>query len=161
MSVTTIFHAEGGWSIFLQQSSKGAARSYGYPMSKSQGFKRSSFRQFPLSESGVRNASPIPCISLCVKLEYKRVDSAAASISILNRKRGKGAKEHHPSTETAKRKLQKNMHMSSSPVCGLLLILNLQLFSTYPISTGLTDTDMDILKVSLNNFKAWLHYESL
>lgn len=51
--------------------------------------------------------------------------------------------------------------MSSSPICGLLLILNLQLFSTYPISTGLTDTDMDILKVSLNTFKAWLHYENM
>ncbi|XP_051282064.1 natriuretic peptides B isoform X1 [Dicentrarchus labrax] len=39
------------------------------------------------------------------------------------------------------------MHLSSIPPCGFLLILNLQLFSTYPISTGLTDTDMDILKV--------------
>ncbi|XP_030279496.1 natriuretic peptides B [Sparus aurata] len=42
------------------------------------------------------------------------------------------------------------MHLSSIPLCGLLIILNLQLISTYPISTGLTDTDMDILKVILH-----------
>ncbi|XP_032376163.1 natriuretic peptides B isoform X2 [Etheostoma spectabile] len=41
------------------------------------------------------------------------------------------------------------MHLS----CFLLLILNLQLFSTYPISTGLTDTDMDILKVLLHRLE--------
>ncbi|XP_044068739.1 natriuretic peptides B [Siniperca chuatsi] len=43
------------------------------------------------------------------------------------------------------------MHRSSLPLCGLLLILNLQLFSTYPIS--LTDTDMDILKVLLQRLE--------
>ncbi|KAM8753782.1 natriuretic peptides B isoform X2 [Acanthopagrus latus] len=42
------------------------------------------------------------------------------------------------------------MHLSSIPLCGLLLILNLQLISTYPVSTGLTDADMDILKVILH-----------
>ncbi|XP_042265854.1 natriuretic peptides B isoform X2 [Thunnus albacares] len=42
------------------------------------------------------------------------------------------------------------MQLSSIPVCGFLFILNLQLFSTYPISTTLTDTDMDILKVLLH-----------
>ncbi|XP_037627445.1 natriuretic peptides B isoform X2 [Sebastes umbrosus] len=45
------------------------------------------------------------------------------------------------------------MHLSSIPICGLFLILNLQLSSTYPISTGLTDTDMDILKVLLNRLE--------
>lgn len=60
----------------------------------------------------------------------------------------KEAKEH-PSTETTTKNSQRNMHLSSIPLCGLLLILNLQLFSPYPISTGLTDTDMDVLKVSL------------
>uniref|UniRef100_UPI0037E7FE9F natriuretic peptides B n=1 Tax=Semicossyphus pulcher TaxID=241346 RepID=UPI0037E7FE9F len=45
------------------------------------------------------------------------------------------------------------MHLSSIPVCGLLLVLNLQLISSYPISTGLTDTDMDILKVLLHRLE--------
>nr|XP_029132526.1 brain natriuretic peptide-like [Labrus bergylta] len=43
------------------------------------------------------------------------------------------------------------MHLSS--VCGLLLILNLQLITSYPISTGLTDTDMEILKVLLHRLE--------
>ncbi|XP_068589861.1 natriuretic peptides B [Cebidichthys violaceus] len=45
------------------------------------------------------------------------------------------------------------MHLTSIPLCGLLLILKLQLSSTYPISTGLTDTDMDILKVLLHRLE--------
>ncbi|KAM9351058.1 natriuretic peptides B [Symphorus nematophorus] len=45
------------------------------------------------------------------------------------------------------------MHLSFIPLCGLLLILNLQLFSTYPVSTGLTDTDMDILKIILHRLE--------
>ncbi|XP_054464611.1 natriuretic peptides B [Anoplopoma fimbria] len=45
------------------------------------------------------------------------------------------------------------MHLSSIPLCGLFLILHLQLSSTYPISTGLTDTDMDILKVLLHTLE--------
>ncbi|XP_029292164.1 natriuretic peptides B [Cottoperca gobio] len=45
------------------------------------------------------------------------------------------------------------MHLSSIPLCGFLLILKLQLFSTYPISTGLTDSDMDILKVLLHRLE--------
>ncbi|XP_030590307.1 natriuretic peptides B [Archocentrus centrarchus] len=45
------------------------------------------------------------------------------------------------------------MHLSSIPLCGLLLILKLQLSSTYPISTGLTDTDMDMLKVLLSRLQ--------
>ncbi|KAK9515889.1 hypothetical protein VZT92_026490 [Zoarces viviparus] len=45
------------------------------------------------------------------------------------------------------------MHLSSIPLCGLLLILKLQLSSTYPISTGLTDTDIDILKVLLHRLE--------
>uniref|UniRef100_A0A3Q3XHP0 Uncharacterized protein n=1 Tax=Mola mola TaxID=94237 RepID=A0A3Q3XHP0_MOLML len=47
----------------------------------------------------------------------------------------------------------KKDNLQFGPVCGLLLILNLQLFSTYPISTGLTDTDMDILKVILHKLE--------
>ncbi len=60
------------------------------------------------------------------------------------------------STDTFSRNLQRNMHLSLIPLCGLLLISNLQLFSTYPISTGLTDTDMNILKVS--GSEIWLQY---
>ena len=50
------------------------------------------------------------------------------------------------------------MHLSPIPLCGLLLILNVQLFSTYPVSTSLTDIDMDILKVSLkiNDSETWV-----
>ncbi|XP_037540383.1 natriuretic peptides B [Nematolebias whitei] len=48
---------------------------------------------------------------------------------------------------------QKTMHPSSIPLCGLLLILNLQLFSTYPINTAFTATDMDILKVLLHKLE--------
>nr|Q805E8.1 RecName: Full=Brain natriuretic peptide; AltName: Full=B-type natriuretic peptide; Flags: Precursor [Oreochromis mossambicus]BAC55025.1 B-type natriuretic peptide [Oreochromis mossambicus] len=45
------------------------------------------------------------------------------------------------------------MRLSSMWLCSLLLILKLQLSSTYPISTGLTDTDMDILKVLLSRLE--------
>ncbi|XP_041654527.1 natriuretic peptides B [Cheilinus undulatus] len=45
------------------------------------------------------------------------------------------------------------MQLSYASVCGLLLILNLQLIASYPISTGLTDTDMDILKVILHKLE--------
>ncbi|KAM9856287.1 natriuretic peptides B [Aulostomus maculatus] len=45
------------------------------------------------------------------------------------------------------------MHLSSIPASGFLLILNLQLFSTYPISTGLTDNDMEILKLLLQRLE--------
>ncbi|XP_028265312.1 natriuretic peptides B [Parambassis ranga] len=45
------------------------------------------------------------------------------------------------------------MHLSSVSLCCLLIILNLQLSSTYPISTALTDTDMDILKVLLHRLE--------
>ncbi|KAF1389865.1 hypothetical protein PFLUV_G00051950, partial [Perca fluviatilis] len=55
----------------------------------------------------------------------------------------------HPFIDTINRNSQRIMHLS----CFLLLILNLQLFSTYPISTGLTDTDIDILKVLLQRLE--------
>ncbi|XP_003454290.3 natriuretic peptides B [Oreochromis niloticus] len=45
------------------------------------------------------------------------------------------------------------MRLSSMWLCSLLLILKLQLTSMYPISTGLTDTDMDILKVLLSRLE--------
>ncbi|KAM4563001.1 natriuretic peptides B [Odontesthes bonariensis] len=51
------------------------------------------------------------------------------------------------------RSSHRDMHLSSIPLCGLLLILNLQLSNTYPISKGLTDTDMDILKVLLHRLE--------
>ncbi|XP_038579121.1 natriuretic peptides B [Micropterus salmoides] len=45
------------------------------------------------------------------------------------------------------------MLLSFFPLCSLLLVLNLQLVSTYPISGGLTDTDMDILKVLIHRLE--------
>ncbi|XP_068453240.1 natriuretic peptides B [Clinocottus analis] len=45
------------------------------------------------------------------------------------------------------------MYLSSIPLFGLLLILKLQVSSMNPISTGLTDTDMDILKVLLHRLE--------
>ncbi|KAM4736753.1 brain natriuretic peptide-like [Anableps anableps] len=48
---------------------------------------------------------------------------------------------------------QRNMLLSSIPLCGLLLFLNLEPCSTYPVSTGFTDTDMDILKVLLQKLE--------
>ncbi|XP_029362835.1 natriuretic peptides B [Echeneis naucrates] len=45
------------------------------------------------------------------------------------------------------------MHLSPTHLCGLLLILNLQLINTYPISTSLTDTDMDILKALVHRLE--------
>ncbi|XP_074537100.1 natriuretic peptides B [Halichoeres trimaculatus] len=48
---------------------------------------------------------------------------------------------------------ERNMHLSSIPVIGLLLILKLQLISSYPVSTGLSDTDIDILKVILGRLE--------
>lgn len=55
------------------------------------------------------------------------------------------------------------MYVCTIPICGLLLILNLQLLSTYPISNGLTDTDVDILKVSVPICIAGfqLHYDDV
>lgn len=51
-------------------------------------------------------------------------------------------------------KTRQEMHLSASSFCGLLLFFNLQQFSTQPIRTGLTGptgltgTDIDILRVS-------------
>ncbi|XP_019963372.1 natriuretic peptides B [Paralichthys olivaceus] len=42
------------------------------------------------------------------------------------------------------------MHLSLISLC---IILNLQLLRTYPISTGLTDTDMDILNLLLHRLQ--------
>ncbi|XP_013889685.1 brain natriuretic peptide [Austrofundulus limnaeus] len=48
---------------------------------------------------------------------------------------------------------RKTMHPSSVLLCGLLLILNLQLCGTHPINTGFTGTDMDILTVLLHKLE--------
>ncbi|XP_071396709.1 natriuretic peptides B [Centroberyx affinis] len=48
----------------------------------------------------------------------------------------------------------RNMHLSSIPLYSLLLLLNLQHLSGYPInSNGLTDDDVDILKVLLHRLE--------
>lgn len=43
------------------------------------------------------------------------------------------------------------MLASSASICGLLLILNLQFFTAFPI---MSDTDVDMLKVSQQNASA-------
>ncbi|CAG5986547.1 unnamed protein product [Menidia menidia] len=48
---------------------------------------------------------------------------------------------------------RRDMRLFSIPICGLLLLINLQLSSTYPTGKGLTDTDMDILKVLLHRLE--------
>nr|XP_061803367.1 natriuretic peptides B [Nerophis lumbriciformis] len=48
------------------------------------------------------------------------------------------------------------MAFASWVVCGLLCVFNLQLSSTYPVSTSLTSSDMDILRVLLNRFEELL-----
>ncbi|XP_033943738.1 natriuretic peptides B isoform X1 [Pseudochaenichthys georgianus] len=45
------------------------------------------------------------------------------------------------------------MCLSSIPLCGFLLILNLQLFCTSPISPGLSDADIDFFKVLTSLFE--------
>ncbi|XP_023122280.1 natriuretic peptides B isoform X2 [Amphiprion ocellaris] len=48
---------------------------------------------------------------------------------------------------------QRNMHLSSILLFGLLLILNLPLSSAYPISSGLSDADVGTLKVLLHRLE--------
>ncbi|KAM8864830.1 natriuretic peptides B [Spinachia spinachia] len=45
------------------------------------------------------------------------------------------------------------MHLSSIPLYGFLLILKLPLSSPYPMISGLTGSDMDILKVLLHRLE--------
>uniref|UniRef100_A0A667WSI3 Natriuretic peptide B n=1 Tax=Myripristis murdjan TaxID=586833 RepID=A0A667WSI3_9TELE len=45
------------------------------------------------------------------------------------------------------------MHLPSFPLCILLVLLSLQLLDAYPISNGLTDNDVDILKVLLHRLE--------
>ncbi|KAK5894080.1 hypothetical protein CesoFtcFv8_010804 [Champsocephalus esox] len=45
------------------------------------------------------------------------------------------------------------MCLSSIPLCGFLLILNLQLFCTSPISPGLSDADIDFFKELLGRLE--------
>ncbi|XP_034551189.1 natriuretic peptides B [Notolabrus celidotus] len=80
--------------------------------------------------------------------------AVASNIQTATRERRQRASNQsslHPSADT--RNSERNMHLCTIPVCSLLLILNLQLISSYPVSTGLTDTDLDILKVILNRLE--------
>ncbi|XP_069544649.1 natriuretic peptides B [Brachyistius frenatus] len=45
------------------------------------------------------------------------------------------------------------MCLFSMQLCGFLLIVNLQLSTTYPIRTGLTETDVDVLKELLHRLE--------
>uniref|UniRef100_A0A3P8UYK4 Natriuretic peptide B n=1 Tax=Cynoglossus semilaevis TaxID=244447 RepID=A0A3P8UYK4_CYNSE len=56
-------------------------------------------------------------------------------------------------------RLRTNMHLSLIPICGLL-ILNLQLSVSHPITTGLSDTDMDIFKVLLHKLQESVSLQS-
>lgn len=100
-----------------------------------------------LSQLGVRNVSPIPGIALYGKLKYKRAEGAAGGPSIQTATQGR--RKEHPATDTTNRNSKENMQLSSISVLGLLLLLNLQQFSAHPISPGLTENDMDTLRVSL------------
>uniref|UniRef100_H3C3B5 Natriuretic peptide B n=2 Tax=Tetraodon nigroviridis TaxID=99883 RepID=H3C3B5_TETNG len=48
------------------------------------------------------------------------------------------------------RRTRRNMLVSSASICGLLLILNLQLFTSFPI---ISDTDVDTLKMILHKLE--------
>ncbi|XP_061665278.1 natriuretic peptides B [Syngnathoides biaculeatus] len=48
------------------------------------------------------------------------------------------------------------MALSWCVACGLLLILNLQLFSTYPVGSSRTSGDMDIFKLLLDRLEETL-----
>ncbi|XP_061592920.1 natriuretic peptides B [Cololabis saira] len=52
-----------------------------------------------------------------------------------------------------KSSFHREMLLSYVPLCGFLLILNLQISSSFPVSTGLSDTDVDILKVLLHRLE--------
>ncbi|KAM3872231.1 natriuretic peptides B [Diretmus argenteus] len=45
------------------------------------------------------------------------------------------------------------MHLTSIPLCSVLLLFNLQLLSSYPIGDGLTDGYIDVLKVLLHRLE--------
>ncbi|KAK2850781.1 hypothetical protein Q5P01_007057 [Channa striata] len=55
-------------------------------------------------------------------------------------------------TDSVNGNLPGNMHLSSIRVFGLL-VLNLWLVRSYPVRTGLTDTDVDMLKVLLRTLE--------
>lgn len=122
--------------------------SYECPTSVRQPFKRSRFQQLLLSEQGVRNASPIPGMPTSIKPKYKAPEAAAVGCSI-QQLLSKESEELQSIHSNYNREFEKIMHFYSIPVCNILLLLNLQLFSTYPISSSLTYNDMDTLKVSL------------
>ncbi|XP_061623086.1 natriuretic peptides B [Phyllopteryx taeniolatus] len=117
-----------------------------------QPFKGSRFGQLVLSGPGVRNASPIPGIPSWMELLYKRaeVGPVASSIHKLLSKESPKRSIYPPEIE------KRTMPLSSCVACGLLLILNLQLFSTYPVGTSLTSSDMDILKLLLDRLEETL-----
>ncbi|KAF7658283.1 hypothetical protein LDENG_00015230, partial [Lucifuga dentata] len=78
------------------------------------------------------------------KLKYKRTEGAAVGPNIQTATK-KRRKEHPYPTGT-----QRNMQLPSFPFLGLLLLLNLQFVSAYPIRPGLTENEMDTLKVLLH-----------
>lgn len=99
---------------------------------------------------------PIPFLAyLRLQPVYKR---AAASCSELQHWQKKPQRLERtvllPDRQQTPDPTPQKMHLSATCFCGLLLFLNLQRFSAQPIRTGLTGptgltgTDIDILKVS-------------
>lgn len=84
---------------------------------------------FLLSGAGVRNVTLIPGIPDHVEPDYKRPGCCCST-----------------STDTTSLRANKDRIMLASPgpVCGLLLILHLQIFTCFPI---MADADVDMLKV--------------
>lgn len=128
-----------------------AAVSHGWPVSQRHGFKRGRFLHFLLSNQV--SGMPLPFLAyLRLKPVYKRASGAYWELQ-----HGQKKSEHsttiHTQTDAGEQTREK-MHVSASFICGLLLLFNLQQFSAQPIrtaltgQTGLTGTDIDILKVS-------------
>ena len=106
-------------------------------------FKRSRFRRAALSESGVRNASPIPRIAEDVELQYKR------TMLTEGQKPRKPPSKDTKGTET--KQTENNMQLSHLSLLCLGLLVNLQVFRSHPVNTGLGGNDIDLLKVSLRS----------
>lgn len=89
--------------------------------------------------------APIPGIPICVRLEYK--GAWLLQLQQLNRKPAKRQREQ---SAESKKNGQRNMVVSLVSICGLLLIFNLPLSTSFPV---LSDTDVDVLEVSEGKMK--------
>ena len=104
---------------------------------------------FLLSEEGVRNVVPIPGIPICVELQYKRACLLPLLLKHLH------SRDTTFRNQLRARRTHRNMRTSSVSICGILLILNLQLFTSFPI---MSDTDVDMLKVRQKKVSGLMAY---